>query len=131
MNDSNLQEQYALLEEEKKENNKKTIIIIILCILIILVTILGIVFSLSGRKKTCTINCDLDGDGIIETNIDLDGDGICDVNCDTDGDGKPDINIDWKGHSTDSIIPFTSDLFSRFNRKIFLYKNFHFPIFWL
>ena len=25
MNDSNLQEQYALLEEEKKENNKKTI----------------------------------------------------------------------------------------------------------
>lgn len=28
MNDSNLQEQYALLEEEKKENNKKTIIII-------------------------------------------------------------------------------------------------------
>lgn len=86
MNDTNLQEQYALLEEERKENNKKTIIIIILCILIILVTILGIIFSLSGGVKKCTLNCDLDGDGIIETNIDLDGDGICDVNCDTDGD---------------------------------------------
>ena len=51
MNDSNLQEQYALLEEEKRENNKKTIIIIILCLLIILITILGIIFSLLGKEK--------------------------------------------------------------------------------
>ena len=103
MNNSNLQEQNALLEEERRENKRKTIIIIILCILIILVTLLGIYFSISKKDKACTLNCDTNNDGIIDLNIDLDGDGVCDVNCDTNNDGKPDINIDVDGDGKPDI----------------------------
>ena len=106
MMDNNLQEQYELIEEEKKENRKKTIIIILLCLLIIIITIIGVFFSISGSDKACTLNCDINGDGIPELNIDTDGDGICDINCDTDGDGKPDINIDTDndGKPEDNLI---------------------------
>ncbi len=68
------------------------------------------------NKKTCTINCDVNGDGwpnqnydingdkkadldiynekqdAITDKIDLDGDMVCDVMCDDDGDGKCDRN---------------------------------------
>ena len=67
MDDMNLQEQYAILEKEREEDKRKTIIIIILCILIILITLLGLYFAYSNVGKTCTLNCDTNGDGIPDT----------------------------------------------------------------
>lgn len=49
------------------------------------------------KRKECTINCDINGDGWPDTNLDLDGDGKPDTNIDTDGDGAPDLNIDVNG----------------------------------
>lgn len=97
MEESNLQEQYALLEKEKNEDRKKTIIIIILCILIILVTLLGLYFAYSSTDNGCTLNCDTNHDNIPDLNIDINDDDMPDINIDTNGDGIPDLNIDYNG----------------------------------
>jgi len=108
MEDKNLQEQYALLEEERKEDKRKTIILIIIFILIILFILLGLYFAYSRPKKTCLLNCDINGDGFIDTNIDADGDGFCDVNCQVDGSDNKKylINIDY---NNDEIPHFNID----------------------
>ncbi len=49
------------------------------------------------KRKTCSLNCDVNGNGWPDTNVDLDGDGVPDVDIDTDKDGIPDLNIDTNG----------------------------------
>ncbi|MDD4188212.1 MAG: hypothetical protein PHX04_05620 [Bacilli bacterium] len=46
---------------------------------------------------TCTLNCDLNGDGWPDINIDIDGDGKADLDIDTDKDCSPDLNLDLNG----------------------------------
>ncbi len=75
--------------------------------------------------KSCTINCDLDGDKWPDVNVDTNGDSIADkyvvnlnnfsnsnllvregkpnINIDLDGDNKADINIDLDGNNTPDI----------------------------
>lgn len=136
MNQDNLQEQYEILRREEEKDRRKTIIIVALCLLIVLITILGIWFSYKRPGTVCSLNCDLNGDGVIDTNIDLDDDDICDVNCvridkktnkeyiinmdyngdrkphfnlDTDNDGKPDTNLVNKDINSDGICDFNCD----------------------
>jgi len=72
----------------------------------------------------CILNCDNNGDGVVDTNIDNNGDGTpdinvkvpcgvgvpvndvlggCYINIDTDGDGVADINIDTNGDNIPDI----------------------------
>lgn len=48
----------------------------------------------------CIRNCDINNDGIPDTNLDLDGDENIDLNFDTNNDGVCDYNCDVKGLTT-------------------------------
>lgn len=60
--------------------------------------------STPEKRKTCSLNCDVNGDGWPNTNVDLDGDGKADVDIDIDGDGKPDLNLDIDGDGIPDIL---------------------------
>ncbi len=53
--------------------------------------------STDAKRKVCTLNCDVNGDGWPDTNIDIDGDGRADLDIDLDKDGIPDLNLDLDG----------------------------------
>ena len=60
--------------------------------------------STEEKRQTCTINCDINGDGWPDLNLDLDGDGKPDVDIDTDNDGVADLNLDINGDSIPDIM---------------------------
>lgn len=60
--------------------------------------------STSEKRKVCTINCDINGDGWPDLNLDLDGDGKPDLDIDTDGDGNADLNLDLNGDGVCDIM---------------------------
>ena len=111
------EEQYEeLLAEEKDKEKKRNFLQFLLLLLILFFVVLAMTFSFvkifintKNDPRSCTLNCDTDGDGvcdfncdtnndgIADLNVDLNRDGICDVNCDTNGDGRPDINLDYNG----------------------------------
>lgn len=50
--------------------------------------------------KTCSLNCDKDGNGWPDYNIDLDGDGKADLYIDINNDGNADLNFDTDNDGT-------------------------------
>ena len=61
-------------------------------------------------NPSCSVNCDLDGDGSPDYNIEIDGKKINEIkdlknyNIDVDGDGKPDVNVIKDDGSIDNEI---------------------------